>query len=118
MSTLAFMKKKLPLEVVRLEVDRIATIIGNVVRPYAIYVFGSAAEDSMSDQSDIDLLIILTSPLEINPARKAIAKIRPFSEFPLDLVWMTRDDFVRKSAIGGLAQIVAEDGRLVFGSKP
>ena len=47
MSTLAFMKKKLPLEVVRQEVDRIATIIGNVVRPYAIYVFGSAAEDSI-----------------------------------------------------------------------
>jgi predicted nucleotidyltransferase len=39
-------------------------------------VFGSAAEDSMSDQSDIDLLIILTSLLELTD----FAAIRRYEE--------------------------------------
>ena len=115
MSTLAFIKKKLPSEVADREVLTVVSKLQAVISPVAIYSFGSAARDQMTDQSDIDLLIIMASESDIKTARSAVSKIRPLSTFPVDLVWMSADLFRAKSKIGGLAQIVIEEGKLVFG---
>jgi len=118
MSTLAFLKKRIPYDDVRQEVEASITKVADEINPYAIYLFGSLARDEFTDQSDIDLLIITHSVDDIRAARKAVAKIRPFSRFPVDVVWMSRDDFVKRANIGGIAQIVKEEGRLMFGETP
>ena len=116
MSTLAFIKKKIPYEDVRLEIEDVVRIVAKTIKPNALYLFGSAARNEFSDQSDIDLLIITEFAGDIKGNRLAIAKIRPFSKYPVDIIWMCRDDFNRKAEIGGIAQIVKEEGRLMYGS--
>ena len=114
MSTLAFLKKKIAPAAVDAEVARVVARIVTEVKPLAVYIFGSAARGELTDQSDLDLLIILREEIEIKPARKAIAKIRPFSAFPLDLIWMSESTFAHKAARGGLAQVIQEEGKLVY----
>lgn len=118
MSTLAFIKKKIVPDQANAEVARVVDIIASTILPLEVYVFGSAARGELTDQSDLDILIIMESESEIKAARKAIAKIRPFSELPLDLVWMSQATFFKKASIGGLAQVIQEEGKLMFRSRP
>lgn len=115
MSTLAFLKKKIRFEDVRQEVEPAIEKIRAAINPEAIYLFGSLARDEFTDQSDIDLLIVMNQPSQIKLARQKVAKLRPLSRFPMDIIWMSADDFNRKSQTGGVAQIVKEEGRLMTG---
>lgn len=117
MSTLAFLRKRLDPTAAQAEVARIVARIVSEVNPLEVYIFGSAARGALTDQSDLDLLIVLREEINIKPARKAIAKIRPFSKIPLDIVWMSEATFALKAAMGGLAQVVQEEGKLVYRSE-
>lgn len=115
MSTLAFLKKQLDPAIANKEISLIVNSITSVIQPRALFVFGSAARMEMTDQSDIDILIVMATDESIRSARKSIAKIRPFSTFPVDLIWMTEDYYNNKKSVGGIAQIVSEEGRLLYG---
>ena len=81
MSTLGFLRKPIPLEDVRLEIENAIRRVVDAEHPYAIYLFGSLAMNEFSNQSDFDLLIITHSSDEIRQNRQAIAKIRPFTKY-------------------------------------
>lgn len=115
MSTLAFIKKKLPESEAATLVKRILKMILSEIEPRAIFLFGSAARNELTDQSDIDLLIVMPSDTAIKSARKKIAKIRQQFGVPVDLVWMTTEEYQRRISIGGLAQVVHEEGVLISG---
>lgn len=118
MSTLTFIKRKLTAA----EADNlIAGVVGKisgVIHPVAILLFGSAARKELTDQSDIDLLIVMPDASSLNPARKQVARIRGQFGVPVDLVWMSADEFHRRAAIGGVAQVASEEGVLVYGRIP
>lgn len=85
------------------------------ISPKAIVLFGSFACGQMTDQSDIDLLILLNSQSEISSARKAVARIRPLSAYPLDVIWMAIEDYRQKRETGGIAEIAHAEGKLIYG---
>lgn len=115
MSTLAFIKRKLPEAEAAALVKRTLGIILAEIQPDAVFVFGSAARKELTDQSDIDLLIVMSSDPAIKIARKTIAKVRHRFGIPVDLVWMTLEEYKRRISIGGLAQVVHEEGVLIHG---
>ena len=61
MSTLAFIKRKLPEAEAAALVNHALGIILAEIQPDAVFVFGSAARKELTDQSDIDLLIVMSS---------------------------------------------------------
>lgn len=95
--------------------SRTLGIIPTEIQPDAVLLFGSAACKELTDQSDIDLLIVMSSDSAIKIARKKIAKARHRFGIPVDLAWMTPDDYKRCTSIGGLAQVVHEEGILIHG---
>lgn len=96
MSTLAFIRRKLPGPEAAALVNRVRDIIVAGIRPDAVFVFGSAARGELSDQSDIDLLIVMPTESAIDAARKKIAKIRHQFGVPVDLVWITPQEYKRR----------------------
>ena len=82
--------------------------------PEEVWLFGSAARGDLTVASDIDMALVFNDQTEIGAARRALAaKGRPDS-WPQDILYYTRDDFRRRSRIGGAAQIIAEEGRRLY----
>ena len=105
-------RKRLVKNQVELEIALICEIFTTTVCPHSLFLFGSAAENKMTDQSDFDLLVVCTSEAEVLRARRQFSKIR--SSLParaFDVVWMLKSEFDRKSQIGGVAFIALNDGR-------
>lgn len=86
-----------------------------VIRPDRIILFGSAATDRMSRDSDVDLLVLEN---EVADARRDIIRIREALTglpFPFDVVVMSRDRFEEtRDVIGGIAWPAARYGRVIY----
>ena len=112
MNPLKLTRKKLAETLVESELQQIVQFFSSVIKPVSLYLFGSASEGKMTDQSDYDLLVIVPTLEAIRPAQKSFSKGRP--ELPkraFDVVWLTEEDFNRKKEIGGVALIAATEGR-------
>ena len=86
-------------------------VSGNIL---SIYLFGSASEGKQSDQSDIDLLIVVPDVSTIKSSQKKLRHIQKLTDFPVDLVWVDREQFERKKDIGGVCMIAFHDGQRVY----
>ena len=95
---------------VMIEALRIGSTIAKAAKPLNIYLFGSVAEGKATDQSDFDFLIVVASDQAIKEAKNNLRPFRPLSSTPIDLIWMTEQEFNRKSLVGGIAMIAREDG--------
>lgn len=79
-------------------------------------IFGSAASETMTADSDIDLLVVKPNEAnmvaEINEIRRALKGIH----HPFDIFVMPTDTFEgTKNVVGGLAWPAYHEGRLVYG---
>lgn len=81
---------------------------------HAVYLFGSAARGEMSDQSDIDLLIIMPTLSDIRPTQKNLRHIQTVSPFAVDLVWVDISTFERKKDLGGICFTAHNEGHCLF----
>ena len=93
------------------EAARIAKLIQELLSPHSLYLFGSASENKMTDQSDFDFMLVFESEAHIREARQKLRGHYPLSEYPVDLVWVTLERFDKMKAIGGACMIAFEDGR-------
>jgi predicted nucleotidyltransferase len=80
----------------------------------SLYLFGSASRSDMSDQSDIDLLVVMEKISDIRPAQKKLRSIQTLTPFPIDLVWVERAEFERKRDLGGVCFIAYHEGICLF----
>ena len=87
----------------------------SVASPNRIILFGSAATGQMTEDSDIDLLIVEPTPgntraksVEI---RRAVGDIR----YPVDVIVMSSERFeATKDVIGGIAYPAHKYGRILY----
>ena len=96
-------------------VDEIVRRILSVASPDKIILFGSAATGEMTEDSDIDLLVV---EREIQDRRQEYVRIRRALRdmpHPFDIVLVTTRHFENtKDVIGGLAYPVSREGRVLY----
>lgn len=87
----------------------------SVTRPERIILFGSAATDRMSRDSDIDLLILEDNPGNVRKKRVSIGDSLRGLGYPFDIIIMATERFEEsKQVIGGIAYPVNKYGRVVY----
>lgn len=85
------------------------------LRPEKIVLFGSYAAGQATPASDIDLLVILDSPLRRDQRQEAIARLlRPY-RFPIDILAYTPDEAARCLAMpGSFLRHILKTGRVLY----
>jgi Nucleotidyltransferase domain. len=95
--------------------DEIVARLTAVARPVRVIVFGSAATDSGTADSDIDLLIVLD---EVDDARLESVRLRRALRgvgMPLDVIVMRTDRFEEtKNVVGGIAYPANKYGKVIY----
>ena len=80
-----------------------------------IIIFGSAATSSMTQDSDIDLLVLKSAPA--NPRRESVQVRRALSGlgYPFDIIVMATERFDEsKGVIGGIAFPANKYGKVIY----
>lgn len=75
-----------------------------------VYLFGSAATGDMGPHSDIDLLVVLKDLDQLKKCHEAVLR-NPFQKWPIDWVFKTMEDFIRRSEVGGVCYIAKHQGK-------
>lgn len=99
----------------RHETLRITSLLAES-KPVKVILFGSAAENKMTDQSDFDFLVIHSTEDAIKSAQKSLRPHYPLSEYPVDIIWLTAAEFQAKRDIGGISFIASREGQVLFES--
>jgi predicted nucleotidyltransferase len=89
--------------------------LGRVKR---IILFGSGARGELTKSSDLDFALIFESDQDKSVFKKAaLTSPRPH-QIPLDFLFYTQSEFDDRLARGGTAEIIADEGRVVFEATP
>lgn len=87
----------------------------SVSAPQRIVLLGSAATGNMTEDSDIDLLVLSANPG--NPRQESVRLRRALGGlgFPMDVLVMSTDRFEEtKNIIGGIACPANKYGRVIY----
>lgn len=114
MRPLAVTRKSVNAAQVHKALETLVYAISQVSEVKSVFLFGSATSGKMTDQSDIDLLLVVERPAEIRSAQKQLRNIQRLTNFAVDLVWVDLIEFERKKVLGGVCLIAFEDGRCLF----
>lgn len=81
-------------------------------RPTMVWLFGSMARGEATVNSDIDLLLVYEDETSVRIAREQIYRDlkAPLTSLPSDLIFVTREEFERKSLMGGVCFIAKHEG--------
>ncbi len=92
--------------------------IRSVCDPVSIILFGSAARGEMTEASDIDLCLIFADENLLASGREAVYNSinGENSVWPKDLLFYTMESFAARQKIGGIAELIASEGRALYGS--
>jgi predicted nucleotidyltransferase len=83
--------------------------------PLQIYLFGSAARQTMTTSSDVDLILIFQNETDMRHAQQNLAKNRSQSLWPQDLIFHTEESFHHSVSKGGGASWLAfQEGQLIY----
>lgn len=89
----------------------IAAKIRTRCTPERIFLFGSAATGHFKVGSDFDFLLVFSDLEKMRAARQAIRKDgKLHKDVPVDLVFMTSEEFAARQAAGGLCYVVTKEG--------
>jgi predicted nucleotidyltransferase len=113
MQRLRCSRVKLNVDDTKQEAERITSLLIKT-KPLKIFLFGSAALGEMTDQSDFDFLVTFESTEEIRLAQKTLRPYYPLSQYPVDIVWITQQEYDRKKDLGGLCFIVEREGTCLY----
>jgi len=96
-------------------VSEIVKRILGIAEPQRIILFGSAATEDMSKDSDIDLLILESAPAD---TRKESIRIRQAVRglgYPFDIIVMATERFEEsKNVVGGIAYPANKYGKIIY----
>ncbi len=92
----------------------IRRILG-VSRPDRIILFGSAATDSMTRDSDVDILILEATPANVRDESVRLREALRGLGYPLDIIVMASERFEEsKNIIGGIAYPANKYGKVIY----
>jgi predicted nucleotidyltransferase len=96
-------------------VGEIVRRVISVAEPQRIILFGSAAAERMTKDSDIDLLVLESAPVD---TRKESVRIRQAVRglgYPFDIIVMAIERFEEsKNIVGGIAYPANKYGRVIY----
>ena len=87
----------------------------DVTQPDRIIIFGSAVRGQMTDDSDIDVLILEQSPEDVWEEQRRVSQALRGLDFPFDVIVMSSARFLEtKDVIGGIAYPAHKYGQVVY----
>jgi predicted nucleotidyltransferase len=99
----------------QLLLDEIVRRILSVAGPELVIMFGSASSGSMTRDSDIDLLVVETSPGNAREKSIVIRKALRGLGFPFDVIVVSSERFYEtKNVIGGIAYPACKYGKVIY----
>ena len=96
-------------------IEEIVRRVLSVAKPDKIILFGSAATDEMTRDSDIDLLIVETGPIDRREEYVRIRRALRGMGYPFDILFISTDWFeASKNVIGGIAHPANKYGKVIY----
>jgi predicted nucleotidyltransferase len=96
-------------------IQEIVRRILTAARPDKIILFGSAAKGGMTDDSDIDLLIVEPGPIDRREEYVRVRRALRGMGRPFDILFITTDWFeASKDVIGGIAHPANKHGKVIY----
>ncbi|MFW5769458.1 MAG: nucleotidyltransferase domain-containing protein [Spirochaetota bacterium] len=96
------------------QIERFGRAIGHEFNPDRVILFGSYAAGAPTEDSDVDLLIVM--PLEGKPVEKSVEirmKLRP--PFPVDLLVRSPEKIHERLAMGDcFMKEIVEQGKVLY----
>ena len=103
--------KPISTAVARIWASELAEIIRGVSKPVHIILFGSGADGSFKEGSDLDLLIVYPDLSEMKVARTKIRQAGSLSKrCPVDLVFVTHERFEKYRNLCGICHTASHEG--------
>lgn len=98
------------------DIDRVRDAIVDGMHPRQIFLFGSYAEGRQTEDSDIDLVVVMESNLPPHRRNIAVKRLFPRRTFSLDAFVFTPEEFARyRDVPGTIVYTAAHEGRLLYG---
>jgi len=86
-----------------------------VARPDRIILFGSAAMGKMTEDSDLDLLVVEPEPTNTRDRSIKIRRALGDVHYPVDVIVMSSERFEEtKNIVGGIAYPARKYGRVLY----
>ncbi len=97
-------------------IKSVAQQIAETFHPQKIVLFGSHAVGNATDESDIDLMVVMVSDLPPHKRNIALKRLFPRRLFSLDAFVYTPKEFLKyKDIPGTLAYAASHKGKLLYG---
>jgi predicted nucleotidyltransferase len=98
------------------DIEQLKDRIAQAMHPEKIYLFGSYAAGEATDDSDIDLVVVMDSALTPHQRNVAVKRLFPRRKFSLDAFVYTPQEFARYRDIPGtIVYNATHHGRLLHG---
>ncbi len=99
------------------QINEIADRIVEKFKPQKIILFGSYANGTPTDESDLDLMIIKDSDLASRQQNRKVRKILSDLRVPVDIIVKTSDEFqTYKDIIGTIIYPANKFGKVIYES--
>ena len=96
-------------------VSEIVKRILGVAEPWRIILFGSAATEQMTKDSDIDLLVLESAPGDRRRESVRIRRAVRGLGYPFDIIVMATERFEEsKNVVGGIAYPANKYGKVIY----
>ena len=95
--------------------DEVVRRVLTVARPERIILFGSAATNQMTEDSDLDLLVAEPEPANTRDRSVRIRRALGDVRYPVDVILMSSARYEEtKNLIGGIAYPARKYGRVLY----
>ena len=113
MTQLDSAKQVYPLQIP--DLDEVARRIRQVSDPTQIVVFGSHARGEISDDSDLDLLVVMENIESTRAESIRIRRVLRNLMYPIDIIVATPQQLARhRNTLGMIYQTILNEGRVIY----
>lgn len=98
------------------DIEAVRDTIVAGVHPKQIFLFGSYAEGCATDDSDVDVVVVMESDLPPHQRNITVKRLFPRRQFSLDAFVFTPEEFSKyKDVPGTLVYTASHHGTLLYG---
>ncbi|MFK8137691.1 MAG: nucleotidyltransferase domain-containing protein [Bdellovibrionales bacterium] len=97
-----------------LEVNILKKELGNLPGLYDAILFGSAVNSELTDQSDLDVVLIFDTSQNLKNSREIYYQSKILGKLPRDIIWLDKKSYDQYKDLGGIAFIAKQSGLSIF----